>query len=158
MVVGPFSSLWERHQEQLGCPLDPEPTGIYCAEQAFERGHMFWRQDNDRTYVVYEGGAKVGTYEWFPGWDNEDYPCPYSPPEGKFLPLRGFGWVWCTQLDDPIITIGWGLAGEVGSGPGSGDPLVQEFEHGIIFRDSAGTANFMAYIFLVDGSVQHEYY
>jgi hypothetical protein len=70
---------------------------------------MFWRKDNDHIYAVYEGGSKAGLYESFPPWDGEDYLCPYSPPEDRFLPELGFGWVWCTQLEDPIITMGWAL-------------------------------------------------
>lgn len=158
VVEGPFSSLWERHQDQLGCPLYPEPKGIYYAEQAFERGRLFWRKDNDHIYAVYEGGSKAGIYESFPPWDGEDYLCPYSPPEDRSLPQLGFGWVWCTQLEDPIITIGWGLAEEAGFWPGNGDPLVQEFERGFILRDSANRTNLMAYVFLDDGTVQREYY
>jgi hypothetical protein len=157
-VADPFASLWERHQDELGCPLSAEPEIIQDAEQEFERGCMFWRQDNDRIYAVYEGGAKAGTYEWFPNWDGGDYTCDHSPPAGKFLPTRGFGWVWCTQIADPIHTMGWGLAGEVGYGPGSGDPLVQEFEQGFIFRHNAGRTDSTAYIFLADGTVRRERY
>lgn len=40
----------------------------------------------------------------------------------------------------------WGLAPEAGFGPGNGDPLIQDFAAGVIFRDSLGTASNQAYV------------
>jgi hypothetical protein len=115
---------------------------------------MFWRQDNDRAYVVYEQGGLSGSFQAFTGaWSEGDpeYSCAATPPPGKIQPKRGFGAVWC-QLGGPGAAIGWGLAEEVGFGPGNGDPLVQDFQRGFIFRDSDGTSTGQAYVFINDTS------
>jgi hypothetical protein len=124
------------------------PKPIQDAEQPFENGHMFWRADNDEIYVVYEGGPLAGTYQVFPdAWSEGDpvYACAATPPAGRFQPIRGFGVVWC-DLGGPNVAIGWGLEEEAGFWPGSGDPLVQDFERGIILRDSDGTTQGLAYV------------
>jgi hypothetical protein len=136
----------------LGCPLYPNPKPIQDAEQAFQNGHMFWRADNDMAYVVYEVGSRAGTFESYTGlWSEGDpvYSCVATPPSGLVQPERGFGAVWCL-LGAESAPIGWGLAPEAGFGPGNGDPLVQEFERGFIFRDSDGTTRGLAYIFFGD--------
>ncbi|HFD38987.1 MAG TPA: serine/threonine protein kinase [Anaerolineae bacterium] len=150
---GIFAGLWQAYKDQLGCPLYQSPQVIQDAEQAFEYGHMFWRQDNDRAYVVYESGSRSGTYEspnitWQEGVDPE-YSCAASPPPGKVQPKRGFGKVWCS-LGGPSAAIGWGLGEEAGFWAGRGDPMVQDFERGFIFRDSDGTTTGRAYVFFAD--------
>ena len=146
---GQFAGLWQTYRDDLGCPLYKDPKLIQDAEQPFDNGHMFWRQDNDHAYVVYEKGAKSGTYQGFTGmWSagDPDYSCAASPPPGKVQPKRGFGAVWC-DLGGPNAVIGWGLQEEAGFGPGYGDPLVHQFERGFIFRDSDGTTKGLAYVF-----------
>jgi predicted Ser/Thr protein kinase len=157
---GLFAGLWQTYRAQLGCPLYAKPQPIQDAEQAFDNGHMFWRADNDRAYVVYEQGSQNGTFQSFTGMWSEgdpDYSCPASPPPGKVQPKRGFGAVWCS-LGGASAPIGWGLGEEVGFGPGYGDPLVQDFERGIIFRDSDGTSQGRAYILFADGSFKRVNY
>jgi hypothetical protein len=147
---GLFANLWQTYRAQLGCPLYQQPKVIQDAEQPFENGHMFWRQDNDHAYIVYEQGAQSGTYQFLVGlWSEGDpeYSCVASPPPGKLQPKRGFGAAWC-QLGGPGAAIGWALAEEAGFGPGYGDPLVQDFERGMIFRDSDGTTKGLAYVFI----------
>jgi serine/threonine protein kinase len=151
---GLFANLWQTYRPQLGCPLYQQPKVIQDAEQAFDNGHMFWRQDNDHVYVVYEKGAQSGTYQFFVDlWSEGDpeYSCLASPPPGKLQPRRGFGAAWC-QLGGPSAVIGWGLAEEAGFGPGYGDPVVQDFERGMIFRDSDGTTKGLAYVFIATDS------
>jgi serine/threonine-protein kinase len=146
---GVFAALWQSYRDRLGCPLYTDPKLIQDAEQPFDNGHMFWRQDNDYAYVVYEDGASKGSYEAFTGlWFEGDpeYSCAASPPAGKVQPKRGFGAVWC-NLGAESAAIGWGLKEEAGFGPGYGDPLVQQFDRGFIFRDSDGTTRGLAYIF-----------
>jgi serine/threonine-protein kinase len=149
---GPFAGLWQTYQPQLGCPLSQTPKPVQDAEQVFDSGHMFWREDNDRAYVVYEQGGLSGRYQAFTGmWSEGDpeYSCVASPPAGKIQPKRGFGAVWC-QVGGPSAAIGWGLREEAGFGPGNGDPIVQDFERGFIFRDSDGTSTGQAYVFFGD--------
>jgi serine/threonine protein kinase len=157
---GLFAGLWQTYRSQLGCPQHAQPQAIQDAEQAFDNGHMFWRSDTDVAYVVYEQGARSGTFQSFTGMWSEgdpDYSCPASPPPGKVQPKRGFGAVWCT-LGGASAPIGWGLGDEVGFGPGYGDPLVQDFERGTIFRDSDGTTQGKAYLFFADGSFKRVNY
>ena len=122
---------------------------------------MFWRQDNDYAYVVYEQGGLNGTYQAYTNmWHEGDptYSCAASPPPGKVQPVRGFGAVWC-QLGGSSAAIGWGLGEEVGFWPGHADPMVQDFERGFIFRDSDGTTKGMAYVFFSDsGTFVRVYY
>lgn len=151
---GPFAGLWQSYRPQLGCPLSQTPKPVQDAEQVFDAGHMFWRQDNDTAYVIYEQGSQLGSYQAFTGaWSEGDpeYSCVASPPSGKIQPKRGFGAVWC-QLGGPSAAIGWGLAEEAGFGPGNGDPIVQDFERGFIFRDSDGTSTGQAYVFFGETS------
>ena len=150
---GAFAGLWQTYKDKLGCPLEQWPRIIQDAEQLFEHGHMFWRQDNDRAYVVYESGGLNGTWQspnitWQEGVDPE-YSCAASPPPGKVQPKRGFGKVWC-NLGGPSAAIGWGLGEEAGFWAGRGDPMVQDFERGFIFRDSDGTTTGRAYVFFHD--------
>lgn len=138
------------YKDQLGCPIYANPKAIQDAEQAFDNGHMFWRQDNDRVYVVYEHGGLNGTFQaptekWTEGVD-PDYSCAATPPPGKVQPVRGFGLIWC-NLGGPSAAIGWGLGEEAGFWAGKGDPMVQDFEQGMIFRDSDGTTKGLAYVF-----------
>jgi serine/threonine-protein kinase len=145
---GLFAGLWQTYRDQLGCPLQTNPQVTNDAEQLFQNGHMFWRSDNDYAYVVYEQGPQAGTFQAFTGlWyeGNPDYSCAASPPAGLIQPKRGFGGAWCL-LGGPNAPIGWALGDEVGFGPGNGDPLVQDFERGIVFRDSDGKSRGMAYV------------
>jgi hypothetical protein len=115
---------------------------------------MFWRADNDWAYVAYEEGGRTGTYHAFTGLWSEgdpDFSCQASPPPGFYQPKRGFGAVWCL-LDAERGPAGWALAEEQGFGPGHGDPLVQDFEGGFIFRDSDGTTRGLVYLFFDDNT------
>jgi hypothetical protein len=146
---GAFAALWQTYKGKLGCPAYPEPIVIQDAEQAFDNGRMFWRQDNLFIYVVYEKGALAGTYQlFFDVWEegDPDYACVATPPADRLQPKRGFGLVWC-KLGGPAAAIGWALEEEAGFWAGKGDPLVQDFGSGAIFRDSAGTASGAAYVF-----------
>ena len=158
---GEFAALWQTYKDQLGCPLYPTPRPIQDAEQAFDNGHMFWRDDNRHFYVVYEQGAPSGTFQVFlDEWEEGDpeYSCAGTPPVDRVQPKRGFGVVWC-NLGGPAAAIGWGLEEEAGFWAGKGDPLVHDFGSGVIFRDSTGTVNGMAYVLLSNtGTFVHEVY
>jgi hypothetical protein len=151
---GEFAALWQTYKDQLGCPLYPKPKAIQDAEQEFDNGRMFWREDNLHIYVVYEQGAPSGTYQVFlDEWEEGDpeYSCAGTPPADRLQPKRGFGVVWC-NLGGPAAAIGWGLEEEAGFWAGKGDPLVHDFGSGVIFRDSAGTVSGMAYVLLSNTS------
>jgi hypothetical protein len=150
---GEFAALWQTYKQQLGCPLTESPVLVQDTEQPFDYGHMLWRADNLQIYVVYEKGTLDGIYRMFlDTWKEGDprYSCEATPPAGRVQPWRGFGKVWCELGGSSSAVIGWGLAPEKGFTPGNGDPLVQDFEAGTIFRDSAGTANHRVYVFFAD--------
>ncbi|HNS50962.1 MAG TPA: hypothetical protein PKO09_07245 [Anaerolineae bacterium] len=147
---GTFAALWRKYEQQLGCPLTPEPAIVQDAEQAFDRGRMLWRADTRKIYVLYAGGTLDGTFFAFDDtWEEGDpvYSCAGEPPAGRVKPWRGFGKIWC-QLGGPSsAALGWALEEEKGFSEGSGDPMVQDLEDGTIFRDSLGTASVEAYVF-----------
>jgi hypothetical protein len=160
--AGEFAALWEDYNVELGCPLYPTPKAIQDAEQPFENGHMFWREDLRHIYVVYEQGPLEGTWQAFVDeWEegDPDYSCaaPPPPPERE-QPKRGFGLVWC-KLGGTDAEIGWALEEELGFFEGQGDPLAQDFDFGVVFRDSLGTVNGKAYVFFSEtGTFVHVSY
>lgn len=159
---GAFTALWQKYEQQIGCPLTLEPAIVQDAEQAFDRGRMLWRADTRQIYVVYEGGSLDGIFYVFADtWQEGDpvYSCAGEPPAGRVKPWRGFGKIWC-QLGGPsAAAIGWALDEEKGFSEGNGDPMVQDFEAGVILRDSIGTANREAYVLLMaTGRFVHEGY
>jgi hypothetical protein len=150
---GEFAALWQTYRQELGCPLTGSPVPVQDAEQTFDYGRMLWRADKLTIYVVYDKGSMDGIYWMYPDtWQEGDpvYSCAATPPASRVQPWRGFGKVWCALGGGSSAVIGWGLALEQGFVPGNGDPLVQDFQAGTIFRDSAGTANRQVYIFFAD--------
>lgn len=159
---GTFAAVWQRHKQQLGCPLTLEPAIVQDAEQAFDRGRMLWRADTRMIYVLYEGGTLDGIfYTFVDTWEEGDpvYSCPGEPPTGRIKPWRGFGKIWCELGGPSSAAIGWALEEEQGYSEGDGDPMVQDLQDGAIFRDSAGTADRDVYIFFSStGRFVHEGY
>jgi len=159
---GEFAALWLKYKQPLGCPLTLEPAIVQDAEQAFDRGRMLWRADTRKIYVVYEGGTLDGIFYAFDDtWEESDpvYSCAGEPPAGRVKPWRGFGKVWCELGGPSSAAIGWALDEEQGFSEGNGDPMVQDFEDGVIFRDSVGTANRETYVFFTaTGRFVHEQY
>lgn len=157
---GIFADLWQEYRDRLGCPIDEGPRAIQDAEQEFENGHMYWRGDNGRIFVVYERGRYARTFllrtdKWTGG---NTYSCEASPPPDRVQPYSGFGKMWC-DLGAANAPIGWGLSDQQGFGPGYGDPVVQDFDLGFIFRDSNGTRNGLAYVcFSQDKTFVHTRY
>jgi hypothetical protein len=150
---GEFAALWQNYKQELGCPLTRAPVPIQDAEQTFDYGRMLWRADKLLIYVLYDKGALDGIYRtvtdtWVEG--DPVYSCQATAPEGRVQPWRGFGKVWCELGGASSAAIGWGLAPEEGFAAGNGDPLVQDFQGGTIFRDSTGTADREAYILIAD--------
>ena len=158
---GIFANLWHKYRLRLGCPLQDEPLSIVDCELAFENGHMFYRADCGHIYVLYEPG-EAGTFQAFPDTYIETesgYSCPaVSPdPDHLFQPKRGFGAVWC-DLGAEEAAIGWAVNEDEGCFDSSnGAPLIQEFEQGLIFRDSDGRSRAKAYVlFFKKGNVTLE--
>jgi len=138
-VYGAFSRVWQANADQLGCPSSAGKSGVWMAEEDFQRGRVFWREDNDKIYVLYSNGS----WERYDDiWREGDpvFTCgtQSSPP----TPLRGFGKVWCTYSN---VRQGLGDAtnsewGEYGA--------VQDFSGGLILQTGSGRI----YIFYSDGT------
>lgn len=148
---GEFRRLWEKHRGQLGCPHQISPIGGFYAEQPFQNGHMFWSKDG-RIYLA-TIGKDSGKWQLFPEdaspW-KEGMPqlsCEVQVPPGLVQPVRGFGGLWCADAD-LREQIGWGL--DVERGFEDGIDLIQGFGGGIIFRDSDGHAQGIAYVLFSD--------
>ena len=157
---GEFRHLWMRHKERLGCPHQTNPIGGFFAEQLFQNGHMFWSQEG-RLFLVVMGGD-WGSWRLFPEDDSTwkegmpPYSCSVEVPAGLIQPVRGFGGIWCAQ-PDIRERLGFGLADERGF-ENSLD-LIQGFDGGLIFRDSDGQTQGLAYVlFGDDGSYVREGY
>jgi len=160
--VGAFAAVWQKYKQPLGCPLTLEPAIVQDAEQAFERGRMLWRGDTRTIYVVYEGGTLDGIFYAFADtWEEGDpvYSCAGEPPAGRIKPWRGFGKVWCELGGPGSAAIGWALTPEEQHLKGNGDPMVQDFQEGALYRDSLGTANQTVYVlFAATNRFVHEGY
>ncbi len=132
-VTGPFASIWSSVQDKIGCATN-SAQGIWMAEQSFQRGVMFWRQDNTQIYVLYHNGG-WGMYK--DTWQEGD---PESSCSGgsPLTPIRGFGKVWCT-----VSAVRNGLGGATGGEQGF-NGIVQDFQQGAIIRTDAGQ-NYVLY-------------
>lgn len=123
-VSGLFASIWQAVQTRLGCATNEAHT-TWMAEEYFERGVMYWRQDNDRHYVLFNGN---GWASYANTWREGEplYTCgtESTPP----TPMRGFGRVWCNYAN---VRDGLGNATNVEAGFNG---TVQDFERGLIIR------------------------
>lgn len=106
---GKFGKVWHENatvREKLGWAVEEEQS-LMMAQEAFERGFMFWREDTRQIYVLHsEGTWQVFPDTWIP--DQPRYSCPdVAPSQSPPTPLSGFGKVWCEQLGGPDAAIGW---------------------------------------------------
>ncbi len=114
-----FARAWDR--AGLGCPTAGE-AAVTTAYEAFERGWMLWRKDNDQIYAFFDGG----TYRTFtlPSEARPEFACAEAASLGN--PRLGFSRVWCEDAD-VRGRLGNPLAGEIG-----GDRPLQAFEKGFM--------------------------
>lgn len=149
VASGEFAGLWQKYRDRLGCPLYEQPRTVPIAgEQTFQNGHMFYLSDRGpQMIIVYDvyGDWELRDANWWEG--QPEYSCQVSVPPGLWQPRRGFGEIWCNQLGGPDARIGWALADEQGF---SNVDMVQDFENGIIFRDTDGQNKRLAYVFFKD--------
>jgi uncharacterized protein with LGFP repeats len=132
--VGVFGQVWREGQlrQTLGWAKGRENT-VYAAQQFFERGVMFWRQDNLDIYVLlHDGNWEERKDNW--GGAPDEYSCPdIAPRDTPPTPKRGFGDLWCNQLGGPNAAIGWATTAEEGY-----DARWQIFEHGLMWQGKDG--------------------
>lgn len=100
--------------------LNPFPTPtireIYVAEQAFQRGKMFWLQPTGQIWVVIETEPGVGVWQVYEDRFKEgdvEFDPQIVPPTGLYQPVRGFGTIW---RGNPEVRdgLGWGVETELG--------------------------------------------
>jgi serine/threonine protein kinase, bacterial len=131
-VTGPFANLAEQLQSRLGCAQSRASTSG-AAEEIFQNGRMYWREDNDQIYVLYKSGRwEVHRDIWNDG--DPDYSCgtTETPP----TPIRGFGKIWCTFAS---VRNGLGNATE---GERGLTVTVQQFDNGFIVQTDNRTLVF----------------
>lgn len=150
----PFAAAWEEARRLLGCPVSDLKIIPTIAEEAFQKGHLFWRSDTNGVYIVYDrqlNGTELVQGEWQlsnPNWEwdgsNPDG-VGLNPPPGLVEPRRGFGWLWRTYLGGPEGLLGWALDKEYGF---DNIGMAQKFEEGVMFKGSGPKI----YILLDDGT------
>jgi serine/threonine-protein kinase len=119
-TAGPtFARVWQR--SLMGCPVSSE-TGVTSAYEAFERGFMLWRKDNDGHYAVFDDGGFSRFI--FPSGEPPEFACIEAAQLGR--PKRGFSTVWC-ENSDVRQRIGNALDDEIGN-----DRPLQVFEQGFM--------------------------
>lgn len=129
-----FAELWLKYISALGCPTDVAADGNF-AVQTFRDGYMFDDVRNDkakRIYALYPDHTyDVFADTWYEG--TPEHLCPdVKIPEGRFLPKRGFGKIWCEHPE-----VQQKLPGAMK--PESGIVLhVQDFERGMMWGNTPG--------------------
>jgi hypothetical protein len=101
------------------CPPFPAPTteDTQAAVQHFERGLMFWLQNKDEIWTLIDSPLEKQYYWrilpnlWVEG--TPEVPANgLTPPDKRFVPVRGFGQAWLSQpLRDDL---GWASDEEIG--------------------------------------------
>ncbi len=109
-----FGQVWNTYasvRTKLGCPTEVERS-IWAAEESFQGGYMFWRQDTRYIYVLYNNGTWQGFSDTWTESEPERDPS-IVPPPGLYQPKRGFGKVW---RNNPTVrsVLGWALTEERG--------------------------------------------
>ena len=119
----------EYSRERLGCPTNGGNGSVWMAMQTFDGGVMFWREDNDDIYVLYNSGGWARFDDiWLEG--DAEFTCgsQESPP----TPKRGFGRIWC---DHNSVRNGLGSARDAEWGAAG---ATQDFERGSIVLAPSG--------------------
>jgi hypothetical protein len=141
--AGWFASRYAADQQlskALGRPLAGEQV-VPMAEQAYQKGAMFWRGDTKQITVITEQGAWSAYADT---WNESQQAGKFfTAPAGLIEPVRGFGKVWREQLGGPNAPIGWGMEGERGY-----DGRIQKYERGTAILNDRG----QVYALLANGS------
>lgn len=146
-VTGPFADAWASVQQDIGCKTGEAFQG-FVAEEHFEGGIMFWREDFDhaRSPVLYNNGAwRYYTHTpWVEG--SPDFSCvdQNTPAQCPPTPKRGFGLMWC---DIPEIRNRLGNAVDCERGYYA---TMQTFTNGFMLLNDQG----VLYILFDDGTWQ----
>jgi len=134
-VAPQFAARWTPGvRARIGCPTEGMHN-VNIATQPFERGTMFWREDEQRIYVLYADRTWAVFDDTWTNALSEDS-CPgVTVPPGLAKPRRGFGKVWCDQS-----SVRARLGGASGAEQGGFVVPVQRFERGLMFGRAQGDA------------------
>jgi hypothetical protein len=126
---------------QLGCPTG-DIRETWAAEQRFQGGRMFWQDDNDAVYILYDsyGSYSIGRDRYIEGDPDDGCPQLGDAPDRLFKPVRGFNRQWCNNYFVRDI-LNWALEEEVGY-----NAQWQPFERGHVWQSRADHL----YVFLYD--------
>lgn len=143
-VGGPFGTVWNIVQGELGCATRNAITGL-IAEENFERGKMFWREPIDEAQALVLFDNKTWrVFQHAPFVEGSpDFSCPdtNTPSQCPPTPKRGFGMMWCDILE---IRSGLGNAIDCEH---SYQGAMQDFERGFMLQTDSG----VNYVFYSDG-------
>lgn len=123
-VYAPFVPVYDG--ARLGCAVNDAGL-VWSAWEAFERGYMFWRSDNNRAYAFFTDNSWLPVNE---RWDGQPVPSRGEPPSGLRAPERGFGYAWGVR-DDFFQRLGWAADQERGF-----CAVIQSFDRGFILQSS----------------------
>jgi hypothetical protein len=88
--------------------VDSAPSDVAGAYQYFEGGYMIWNSARGAILVLHSDS----TVESFPDtWSGQQIITDSQPPADRFVPERGFGWVWMQQ-PGVRTRLGWALGVE----------------------------------------------
>ncbi len=128
-------------REALGCPVG-QPQSIPMAEQAFERGTMFWASTREIYALARDPFNGVPNMfwklldQWQEGMPESDP--SMTGPENALQPVRGFGLAWRTS-DQVRSALGWAVSPEAGY-----TGVVQQFERGVMLTTQGGAVYALA--------------
>jgi hypothetical protein len=88
--------------------VQADAVDLQSAFQPFEGGYMIWRSDRRQIVVLYNDGA---AQVFDDNWNGQPIITEGPPPEGRFVPERGFGWVWADQIG-VHERLGWAYSSE----------------------------------------------
>ncbi len=129
--------MWFFDDPPESCP-SAEAVDSNAAVQHFEGGWMLWIGETDTIYTFYEPERTYSVF--YSGFGDPDDPAAdnsdYDPPDGFYVPKRGFGLVW-RNYAYVRESMGWALAPESGfetTYQSSADPNF----HRLFFLDENG--------------------
>jgi hypothetical protein len=119
--------VWNTYSQvrtKIGCATEVERS-VWAAEQPFQGGYMYWRDDTKTIYVLYNNGTWAALADTWVVGEPETDP-NIVPPFGFYQPKRGFGKVWRNSAELRNV-LGWATTEERGF-TGS----VQPFQNGMM--------------------------
>jgi hypothetical protein len=102
------------------------------ASQLFENGFMLWVGDTRQVFALNYGGTGTMVFEQF---SDSDSLTEEQPPDGLYMPERGFGWVW-TQNPAIRTQMGWATAPEEGYSVQVQSATLTEIGNEVIYLDT----------------------